>query len=210
MRRLLLLIAALLMCGACTPGYLAQWTPESTPDKQHVVLFGDSLSWGIRDYVIAEFAENPNIVLSHNSFGATRVDMWMDEMAQVPSGSTIVVALGTNDTANLKNDLDIQTLYQGLDTLTATEPDCIVWLTLNTETADQISEPRRTDFYEYNAALRSADDNNLSYPDLVLQDWEAISDGHTDWFKSDTDPIHYNPEGAQAFGNTEVDAINRC
>lgn len=205
MKRLLLLLLLPLLAACQTPGFLQPFTPASTPDKQHVVLFGDSLSWENQDVTIQKFAENPNWVLSHNAVPATMVGHWVDEMALIPAGSTVIVALGTNDIGNEKNDLEIWKMFQAIQVLHEAGAECIVWLTLNTETADRFPEPRRTDTYTYNDQLRSLADQGQ----IVVQEWQQTSLGHADWLDL-PDFVHYNATGGNAYADTQVDAINRC
>lgn len=210
MKRLaLVLICLLTLTGCWTPGYLKPFSPEPTPTSQKVVLFGDSLSWANAALVIDQFSHNPSVAFSHNSFGATSVHHWLDEMALVPDGSTVIVSLGTNDTGNFQNDYDLWKILQALNTLHDAGADCIVWLTLNTETADRFGEvQRKTDIYEYNEMLRYLD-GDPNFPQLVIQEWQQISLGHAEWLDL-PDFVHYNDAGSTAYADAQVDSINRC
>lgn len=211
MRRIALLLIMVVTLGGCfTPGVLNPFPPDTTPTDQRVVLFGDSLSWDASSEVIALYQANPDVALSHNSFGATTVDNWMDEIGQVPAGSTVVMGLGTNDVALLKDNLDQWKMIEALNILQGNGVNCIVWLTLSTDTADRFGGQRRTDTYEYNAALRSIDSYNNSYPNFYLQDWDALSEGHDEYFNFPTDWLHHTQAGQDAYAAAQYDAIHRC
>ena len=87
----------------------------------------------------------------------------------------------------------------------------MVWLTLSTDTADRFGGERGAETYKYNTALRTVDGYSTQYPNLWLQDWDAMSEGHDEYYDwANNDWLHHGPEGELAYAQAQYDAINRC
>lgn len=207
MKYLLRFLPLLLLTGCWTPGVLTNWLPQDDPAKQHVVIFGDSLTWDAQNYTKSLYAADPNVVLSHNSFGGTTVQDWLDEMAMVPAGSIDVVALGTNDTMLLKGDLDLWKAMEALNTLAKQKSSCIVWLTLNPTTASY-DVVRNRESTEYSNDLRLMAGMN-NWP-LHLYEWAEQSNGHTEWLNLPNDYVHMTDDGKHVYAQALYDAHNSC
>lgn len=209
MKYLIRLLPIILLAGCYTPGILSPWRPVNDTTKQHVVIFGDSLTWDASARVIELYAQDPNIVLSHNSFGGTTAQDWIDEMMSVPAGSKVIVALGTNDVMLLKGDLDLWKAMEALNTLTSKGVVCIQWFTLNPTTASY-NATRQAQTTEYNNVLQLFDAMNDRWPTLQLYDWASMSEGHTDWLNLPNDYVHHNAAGNEAYAQAQFGARTSC
>jgi hypothetical protein len=207
-RAIALLLAATILGGCWTNTTpLAPYTPDDTT-KQEVAYFGDSLSWDAGTLLVDDFpAARPDDRLSWNVFGGTQVTDWMARMHQVDPDAIVVAGLGTND-------IGIQTLQQaqwntldGLNELR--DVSCVVWLTLDENSAAARGPAILAKVRGYNAMLRTIA-TPAYYPNLRLQDWAATSAGHDDWLNLPTDPVHHTAAGNTAYASTLVDAPNRC
>lgn len=148
---------------------------------RHVVVLGDSLTVASRKY-LELLAEKSGYEIQIDAVSGRKTDAGISALKklEIPSGATVVVALGTNDS----ND---EQAYRALvDELLSIVPPSspIVWLT----------SYRKKPLDNVARALRAA---QLTHPRLTVSDWVVLLEEHEDWFSSDN--VHYTPAGNEAF-----------
>ena len=106
-------------------------------------------------------------------------------------GPTVIVEAGYNDFA----DAFAGDVGQALQALAQAGVTHVIWLTLH-------ESPLQPQYAGMNAQLRTI---AASDPALTLADWNAVSQGHDDWFQSDE--VHLYGSGARAVANLLVSAL---
>lgn len=149
------------------------------------VIFGDSLT-----------ARAAPLLSGHeiHAVAGYQVTDWLDEMERLPAGSTVVVALGTNDNRLNTGAVAQQNATRALEALRPA--DCVVWLTLNRTTAALLGDPRKARTHYYNQFLVDTEAAG-THPNLHLSLWSATSLGRTDWL--DASHVHHNAAGNAAY-----------
>lgn len=164
MIRLLAALAAVL--GTCTP-------PPPEP-----ITFGDS-----------------NVAMVAGSLDGTvhatpgyELDDWFPEMAAVPAGSTVVVALGSNDVLEGDTAGDVEhaaSLLAG---------SCVVWVTPAQSSFDALGEPFASSARGLVAEMRGQ---------ARVVEWDTVL------FQPD-DPVHLTAAGYRAYGPVLRSAAKEC
>lgn len=191
----------LLMAPSCPQGEnLNPWVPAVTETTtQRVVVIGDSLTKDSQPDALALWANEPNVSVSYNGVGATWVQDWLKAMGKVTPDDVVVVALGTNNLLNEAWNTGV-TQQHVIEALTElSDARRVIWVNVNEYGAalhgpyiDQRA-PWFNDFLDEQAA-------SGQWPNLVVADWNTVSYGHDDWFKSTADTIHYDEDGRAAYG----------
>lgn len=185
MKRLLTLLP--LALGGC----LAPYAPPQAPTRPSVVLFGDS------NAKMAEAAARPlwgDVAVSYNAIAGHSIDDWAPEMAEVPDGAIVIVALGANDI--LEHDEAVEVDAHNATTYLA-GARCIVWVTVNEAGFDVLGlgdEARA-----FNDWVRTEDG-------IEVQDWSA----HSGAAVLGPDHIHNTAAGTRAYARELVEAKELC
>lgn len=215
-RRALVLAALVIATGAgCVPQgpTLAPWLyedpdPVVAAEETHVVVIGDSLT------AAAETEAKPawkptGDALSYQAFGATRWQHWYERFENVPPGSIVETLLGTNNLTLEDIDTAKANVVAGLDILRARGVSCIVWLSLNETSASYRGDGIPAETAEMNAWMQRAAGAG-HYP-LVIVPWNELSAGHPEYLLLDQgDPVHYTPEGIEAYVNAQLMGPEAC
>lgn len=164
MIRLLAALAAVL--GTCTP-------PPPEP-----ITFGDSNVAMVAAQLDGTVHATPGYEL----------DDWFTEMARVPAGSTVVVALGSNDV------LEGDTAGDVAHAAALLADSCVVWVTPAQSSFDALGEP-------YASSARGLIAEIRGQPHVV------------EWDTSDyqpADPVHLTADGYRAYGPVLRGAAKEC
>jgi hypothetical protein len=189
-RRLL----ALLLLTGCLP-------TQDPPVYGSVVVLGDSITYGLRNHLPAEFG--PGTIVD-----ATGGDATTDHLEDLYGQSNPdigIVNLGSNDTrlAALGYS-DISDLVPQYQQIRANlDPTCEVLVTLSP--VDWSSQPvlRAAHVVVFNAWLI-----NQADADTVVLDWATASEGHPEWFVTGTP--HLTAPGKAVFMGLLVEAVGSC
>jgi lysophospholipase L1-like esterase len=112
-----------------------------------------------------------------------------------------VIALGTNDTANVSAGSTVGRLARIRELMSAAHGAPVLWV--NVKTLDQSGPWAEANMLRWNAALTQA---CHQYPNLRVFDWSAVARDH--WFISDG--IHYTPAGYAARARLTARALARA
>jgi hypothetical protein len=208
-------LLAVLAGAGCVPQgpNLAPWLytdpdPTTAPDQPRVVVIGDSLT-AEPEPQAKEAWKGTGAAVSYQAFGGTRWDHWYERFQNVPAGTTVLVALGTNDLSNLTVQQAEWNLLAGLNLLADRQPACVVLYLLNTTSASYRDATTRAETATYNAWLHELVDSG-TYPFLGLYDWDAASAGHPEYLTLPKDPIHHTPLGHAAYIGAQVSGPSAC
>lgn len=182
MKRLLALLP--LALGGC----LVPFAPPQAPQRPSVVLFGDS------NAKMAESAARPlwgDVAVSYNAIAGHSIDDWAPEMAEVPAGAIVIVALGANDV--LEDEVPAMDVAPALDLL---DGHCVVWVTVNE--ASFPDEPQRSAVWSLNDTIKVSG--------VHVQDWSA----HAGAAVLGPDHIHHTAGGTRAYARELVEAKELC
>lgn len=166
MIRLLAVLAAVL--APCT----------ATPQAPDVVTFGDS-------NVAMVAAQLDGTVRAHYGY---ELDDWFTEMARVPAGSTVVVALGSNDV------LEGDTAGDVAEAARLLAGSCVVWVTPAQSSFDALGEP-------WSSSARALIAEIGGQPHVVVWDTVLFQPG---------DPVHLTASGYRAYGPVLRSARELC
>jgi lysophospholipase L1-like esterase len=156
--------------------------------KGRVVLTGDSLTVGSLT-TLPELARARGIDLRSQAKAGRRIADGVEELPSVVGDrDLVVVALGTNDTAD---GLDAAGLDERIDSLMAVIPPVVpvVWLTVYRRDSPEAGVAAQA----FNDALRRALDR---YDNLSLGDWWGYATLHASYVG--VDGIHLTAEGYDA------------
>lgn len=214
-RALAVAALALVASVGCVPQgpNLAPWLyvdpdPATAPTQPRRIIVGDSLT--AEAEALAKDAWKPTgAAVSYQAFGATRWDHWYERFQNVPTGATVLVALGTNDLSNLTVQQAEWNTLAGLNVLADRAPACVVVFSLNSTSASYRSPATQAETATYNGWLRELVAAG-TYPFLGLYDWEAESAGHPEYLDLPTDPIHHTDLGHAAYIAAQVNGPSAC
>jgi hypothetical protein len=166
----LIAAAAALVAGTCAP--------DPPPP---LVYFGDSnvaMAAGRLDGTV------------HATAGYS-IDDWAPEMADVPDGAVVVVALGSNDILEHQDAALNEVVARGL----LGDVSCVVWVTVNQPSFDQLG---------LGAEARSFNDWLRTGPGLVPSEWSTT--------KTQPMPnaVHYTPSGYDDYAAKLAAAPELC
>src|SRR5690606_8327604 len=183
--------------------------PYDTGD-QLAVVFGDSLSFTSWDESTALYVADPDWQVSLNHDLGYRFDSprWVARYPSVPAGSTVILALGTNDIASTLSTCwpDCQTAADikadarhAIAPATAAGAARVVVPTVNETRAGVAGGARRLwAAVAWNASLARADaSTHPDYRPLDVVDCSAVAEGRTDWL-GPHQPDH-SPAGEAAY-----------
>ena len=157
--------------------------PQPVATIEHVVVLGDSLTVTSRKH-LQRLAEKSGYEIQIDAVSGRKTSAGISALKklEIPTGATVVVALGTNDSNDSPN------YRTTIDELMAAVPpgSPVVWLT----------SYRKKPLDNLTRALREA---QLYHPRLTVADWVSVLESHKDWFSSDN--VHYTPAGNEAFAN---------
>lgn len=214
-RTLLMLPALAVVVFAAAAGCIPQprvLAPFTSPDPTaaQVVVFGDSLGAMSRTAALDLWADQPGVTVSYNAVGGTEAVDWLPAMGLVGPGQCVIWELGTNDLSHLGAQQAEWNTLGALNDLA--DADRVVVLTLNTTGGDLRGAPFAAATRHFNGFLHQLDADG-TYPNLVVMDWDARSDGHLDWLLGPVpggDVLHYNAAGTVEFAGALVDAGGMC
>jgi len=188
-----------LLCAGCFP-QPPELAPFTGPESD-VVVFGDSLTAWARAETLPRFTRS----VSYNAVGGTQIDHWSAAMANVPPGSTVVVALGTND---VTNDLMAQ-IHLDVDAALETlrPASCVVWVTVNQFGALGRGWPYDVRTHDLDVYLRQLVIDG-TYPNLVLSEWSIAANGHGEYLVDDG--VHHTDAGNLAYATQLAAAPELC
>lgn len=175
--------------GLSLGALLAPCEAPEAPRRPQVVLFGDS------NAKMAENAARPlwgDVELTYNAVAGAEIDDWAEEMAQVPDGATVIVALGTNDIAD--DEAPALDVAPALELL---KGRCVVWVTVNEAGFDELG---------LGDEARALNDRVRSEDGIEVQDWSA----HAAAAVLGPDHIHHTTAGNEAYARELVEAKELC
>jgi hypothetical protein len=207
----LLAAVALIACEPITPP-----DPNDT-GTQLTVLFGDSLSFTSWDETTSLYVADADWQVSLNHDLGYRFDSprWVARYPSVPAGSTVILALGTNDIASTLSTCwtDCQTAADikadarhAIAAVTAAGAARVVVPTVNETSAGLSGGPERLwATVAWNDWLARADvSTHPDYRALDLADWATAAEGREDWLGPDL--LHHNAAGETAYAQFLYDS----
>jgi hypothetical protein len=206
MRPIAVAFAALALTVACEP--IADPDPQDS-GAVVAVQFGDSLSFTSWNETTDLYVGDPVWKVSLNHDLGTQFDSqkWVNRYPSVPAGSTVILALGTNDVAY---DTALAETVAAARSAIATVSDAgavrVVVPTVNETSAGLHGGAARLErTHDWNTWLWRAENSlHEDYRVLDVVDWATASSGRTDWLGPDQ--LHHNPAGEAAYAQFLYDA----
>lgn len=169
-RLLLAVVPALAALAPCT----------AAPQPPDVVTFGDSNVAMVAGQLDGTVHARPGYEL----------DDWFAEMARVPAGSTVVVALGSNDV------LEVDTAGDVAEAARLLLRRCVVWVTPAQASFDALGEPWSSSARGLIAEIAAQGHVVVWDPDVSLL--------------QPADPVHLTAAGYAAYGPVLASAAKEC
>ena len=193
--------------GFCWPSgcRCSSSAPTTAAPLPRVTFIGDSVGTGIPSDTVALATLRPGIDLQLQlapcrtvagtscPYAGTSAPTVVDVAHELGSqlGPTVIVEAGYNDFATaFAGEVE-----QALQALQAAGVTHVIWLTLH-------ESPFQPQYAGMNDQLRSLAAGD---PELTLADWNAVAQGHDDWFQ--TDEVHLYGSGARAMATLLVSTL---
>ncbi len=157
--------------------------PPTNHSVRRVTVIGDSLTLGARDFL--QSPNNPTLRIVVDAKKGRSLSQ-SSEIVQKIANQTdlLVIALGTNDCASDLGSNQINQLVWS--SLGATQEKPVILLTLGE------NGPIKNCAIRFNQVAKS---QAATTPHLRIVDWQAVVQGHPEWYGSNGDGIHLTPAG---------------
>jgi hypothetical protein len=175
-------------------------------EERQYVLRGDSHGAMIEPPAEAALESSFPGPVCYVAVGGSRIEDHAPARAALGPNVCHFEETGTN---NLLNEVWAKTLPRIEETATGLlDVDAQFWFTLNPESARAQGFPLDVRVAWFNQKLREMDDDEVTYPNLELVEWDLVADGHPEWLSSDG--LHLNKLGNRFFLGEVTQAAARC